>query len=265
MASSLRASLAAAAGQKRLAFLPFLPAGYPDDATFLATLRAIAPLAQAIEIGFPFSDPIADGPTIQAAFAETLRRGYKVEHVFRAVCEARKTVSTPLVAMVSHSIVFRYGIERFVADAKAAGFDALLIPDLPPPEAQAVCDKIRADGLDTVLLVAPTTSPARRQQIAGLCSGFVYYLSVSGITGERTSLPADLAENVAAVKSVASVPVCVGFGISQPAHFTQLRGIADGAIVGSAIVKRMLQHAGEPPERVAAAVVSYCRDLTCND
>lgn len=245
--------------------MPFLPAGYPDRETFIATLKSIAPLADAIEIGFPFSDPIADGPTIQAAFAQTLRSGFRVEHAFDAVRDARSTVTTPLVAMVSHSIVFRYGTGRFLSDARASGFDAILVPDLPPPEAQGVCDQIRAAGLDTVLLVAPTTSADRRRRIANLCTGFIYHLSVTGITGERDALPADLAMNVAALKSVASVPVCVGFGISQPTHFAQLRGVADGAIVGSAIVKRMQSQTDRNPESVAQAVANYCRDLTCAD
>lgn len=262
MPSRLSASIEAARSKNGLAFLPFLAGGYPDAATFAAALRAVVEAgADCVEIGFPFSDPIADGPTIQAAFAEVLRSGVKVAHVFAAVREARKTVPTPLVAMVSYSIVYRYGLDRFCADAKSAGFDAMLVPDLPPPEAQAICASIRSAGLDTVLLVAPTTSPRRRAEIAGLCTGFVYYLSVSGITGERDRLPADVAGNVAALKSVAAVPVCVGFGISRPEHLRQLVGVADGAIVGSAIVKQIQQHRGEGCESTARAVSAYCREL----
>jgi tryptophan synthase alpha chain len=263
MSSRLRESIEAGRKAKGLAFLPFLPGGYPDIATFIETLKLIAAAgADVVEIGFPFSDPIADGPTIQAAFAETLRRGITTADVLSAVREARKTIATPLVAMVSYSIVFRYGVDRFSCDAQAAGFDGILIPDLSPPEAQAVCSKIRAKNLDTVLLVAPTTSPARRREIADLCSGFVYYLSISGITGERDALPANLAANVGELKAMSPVPVCVGFGISKPSHLKQLSGVADGAIVGSAIVKVMQQHAGRPTGDVAGAVATYCREMT---
>ncbi len=262
MSSRLADSIAAARKSRKLAFLPFLAGGYPDVPTFVETLKAIAPVADAVEIGFPFSDPIADGPTIQAAFADTLSRGIKVKDIFTAVAEARKQVKTPLIAMVSYSIVFRYPLSKFLEGAKACGFDAILIPDLPPPEAQAVCQTINSTGLDTVLLVAPTTSPARRRQIADLSTGFVYYLSVTGITGERETLPPELADGVKMMKSLTQVPVCVGFGISKPPHMQQVAAIADGAIVGSAIIKRMQQHAGESPAAIASAVATYCQEMT---
>lgn len=255
-------SIELARRSRGLAFLPFLSAGYPDRSAFVETLRALpAAGADAVEIGFPFSDPIADGPTIQAAFAETLSRGFRIADVFSAVREGRSSVNIPLIAMVSHSIVYRLGIDRFIENCREAGFNGVLIPDLPPPEAQAVCDRIRAGGLDTVLLVAPTTSPQRRREIARLCSGFVYYLSVSGITGERDQLPADLPANVSDLKSASDVPVVVGFGISKPEHLRQLIGVADGAVVGSAIVRKMRQATALPATAVAAAVAGYCREL----
>src|SRR5204862_4076489 len=152
--------------------------------------------------------------------------------------------SIPLVSMVSYSIVFRYGAERYFADAKAAGFDGLILPDLPPPEAEAICEKVRKAGLDTILLIAPTTSHQRRKEIARLCSGFIYYLSVSGITGERQRLPEDLANQLKQLRQVSDRPICVGFGISRREHVGQLQGLADGAIVGSAIVRRIKEKAG---------------------
>src|SRR6185312_13505612 len=173
----------------------------------------------------------------------------------------RPTLSVPLVAMVSYSIVFRYGVEKFSTDARAAGFDGMIVPDLPPPEAQNVCGKVRDAGLDTVLLIAPTTTPERRSEIARLSSGFVYYLSVSGITGERDQLPPDLAKNVRELKSLTDRPVCVGFGIHKPQHLAQLAPLADGAIVGTAYVRRMKQHLTEGPERLACIVEDYTREL----
>jgi tryptophan synthase alpha chain len=248
--------------KKQIALMPFVPAGYPDLETTAVILPAIeAGGASLIEIGIPFSDPIADGPTIQAAFTEALAKKLKVVDVLRTVAAVRPNVSIPLVAMLSYSIVYRYGLERFLKDAKSAGFDALILPDLPPPEAQRVCESIRAAGLDTVLLIAPTSTPQRRKEIASLCSGFVYYLSVSGITGERDQLPSDLAANVAELKSLTDRPICVGFGIHKAEQVAQLAKIADGAIVGSAIVTRMKQHAAEGSASVASAVEKYCRDL----
>ena len=209
----------------RIALVPFVPAGYPDLATTVACLPALeAGGASLIEVGFPFSDPIADGPTIQEAFTAALSKKLKIADTLAAVAEARPKVSVPLVSMVSYSIVFRYGLKRFVADIKAAGFDGLILPDLPPPEAQKICDDVRAGGLDTILLVAPTTTPERRAEIARLSSGFVYYLSVSGITGERDQLPADLSDNVRQLKQLTDRPVCVGFGIHLPRHVAQLQG-----------------------------------------
>lgn len=245
-----------------LAFVPFVPAGYPDLATTAAVLPALAEAgANVIEVGFPFSDPIADGPTIQEAFTDALKHHIRVEQVFQAVREARPKVRVPTVGMLSYSIVFRYGLSRFLADAKAATLDGLILPDLPPPEAERVCEQVWAAGLETTLLVAPTTTPQRRAEIARLSSGFVYYLSVSGITGERAALPQDLADNVRQLKQLTDRPVCVGFGISTPEHIQQLRGVADGAIVGSGIVKRMRSQRENGPQAIAAGVGDYCRSL----
>ena len=181
--------------------------------------------------------------------------------MFESVARARPNVSIPLVSMVSYSIVYRHGVDRFVSLAKQAGFDGLILPDLPPPEAQSICDRVQAGGLDTVLLVAPTTAPQRRAEIARLSSGFVYYLSVSGITGARDELPPDLAQNVRQLKSLTDRPVCVGFGISKPAHVAQLRGVADGAIVGSALVKRMKGRLNGGPDALAAEAAGLTREL----
>jgi tryptophan synthase alpha chain len=163
--------------------------------------------------------------------------------------------------MVSFSIVYRYGVERFAADAKKAGFDGLILPDLPPPEAASVCAKVKAAGLATTLLVAPTTSEKRRKEIAELSNGFIYYLSVSGITGERDRLPENIEKNLAQLRAMTRRPVCVGFGISKPEHLAQLAPIADGAIVGSAIVKKITETGSTDPATIARAVANYCREL----
>jgi tryptophan synthase alpha chain len=248
--------------QKQIALMPFVPAGYPDLATTAAILPAIeAAGASLIEIGIPFSDPIADGPTIQAAFTVALAKKLKVADIFRTISETRSKVSIPLVAMVSYSIVYRYDLNRFLKDAKTAGFDGLILPDLPPPEAEGICATIHQAGLETTLLVAPSTTTARRKEIARLSSGFVYYLSVAGITGERDRLPADLSKNVAELKSLTDRPVCVGFGIHKAEQVAELSKMADGAIVGSALVTRMNQQLSKGPAEIATAVGAYCREL----
>jgi tryptophan synthase alpha chain len=257
---SIREAFASLGG--RIGLLPFIPAGYPD----LATMRLVLPAlerggAAAVEIGIPFSDPIADGPVIQEAFTAALAKKVRLADVFATVATVRGQVSIPLIAMVSYSIVFRYGLERFLKEAKEAGFDGLILPDLPPPEAQVVAGKVRDAGLDTILLVAPTTAPERRAEVARLCSGFVYYLSVAGTTGERDKLPADLEANLRQLRTITRTPVCVGFGVSNPQHVKQLNGLADGAIVGSAVVRRMQKHLEEGAAGIAAAVEDYCREL----
>ena len=260
--SAIRRTFASLRNKHQIALMPFVASGFPDLASTAAVLPALeAGGASMIEIGFPFSDPIADGPTIQAAFTDALTKGIRIADTFRTVAAVHPAVSIPLVAMLSYSIVFRYGVERFVKDAKSAGFDGLILPDLPPPEAQKVCNVVRAGGLDTILLVAPTTTPQRRKEILDLCSGFVYYLSVSGITGERDRLPEDVASNVRALRELSDTPVCVGFGIHRAEQVAQLAGVADGAIVGSAFVKRMREAAPGGAAAVAQTASSYCQEL----
>ena len=260
--ANIDSTFAALREKKQLALMPFIPAGYPDLATTAALLPAMEKAgANLIEIGIPFSDPIADGPTIQAAFTAALAKGLKLADVFETVRSVRSQVSIPLVAMVSFSIVYRYGVERFASDAKQAGFDGLILPDLPPPEAASVCAKVQAAGLATTLLVAPTTSEKRRKEIAELSDGFIYYLSVSGITGERDRLPENIEQNLKQLRSMTKRPLCVGFGISKPEHLAQLAPVADGAIVGSAVVRKITDAGSAGPEAIARSVADYCRGL----
>jgi tryptophan synthase alpha chain len=245
-----------------VALMPFVPAGYPDLQTTAALLPALERAGgRLIEIGIPFSDPIADGPVIQQAFTEALSRGTRVDDVLRTVRSVRDDVSIPLVAMVSYSVVYGYGVQRFVREAKQAGIDGLIVPDLPPPEAQPLCEQADAAGLGTALLVAPTTPLPRRRQIVALCSGFVYYLSVSGVTGERDRLPDDLAANVLGLRQMTDLPVCVGFGIHRREQVRQLSGIADGAIVGSALVRCLTEHKNRGSAGIVAAVEEFARHL----
>jgi tryptophan synthase alpha chain len=226
------------AGRKGL--WPYVTAGYPDLDTTIGLLKALDQAGVAgVELGFPYSDPVADGPVIQTSFSRALASGFRVGEVFERIGAVRGELSMPLLAMVSFSIVHRIGPSTFIERAARSGFDGLIIPDLSLEEAADTARQVTDAGLRLVMLVSPTTSPERRERIAKLSSGFVYYLSVAGITGERDQLPPDLPENVARLRTVSGRPVCVGFGISQPRHVEAVCAVADGAIVGSAIVRRI--------------------------
>lgn len=219
---------------------PFLAAGYPSIDATAELLRAMGrqPI-RGVEVGFPFSDPIADGPVIQQAFSETLAKGVRIRQVFDMVAAVRGEVECPLLAMVSASIVYRLGVAEFVEHAKGAGFDGLIVPDLSLEEAPSLATVLKGANLGLSMLIAPTTSADRQRRIAETASGFLYYVSVQGTTGERSALPADLGEQVGRLKKATGCRVLVGFGISSPEHVREVCTFADGAIVGSAIVRRI--------------------------
>jgi len=245
-AGKLPATFARLKGEKRAAFIPFFAAGDPDMATTADLLRAAADAgADAIELGVPFSDPIADGPVIQNAFYRALDKGFKVNQLFELVQRLRRTgFSTPLVCMVSYTLVYRRSLRTFLTLCQKAGFDGVIIPDLPVGYEGDATKMAAQTGLDLVFLIAPTTTPERRALIAQSSRGFIYYVSVAGITGTRSSLPEDLAQNVRAIKERSQTPVCVGFGISRPEQAAQVAAVADGVIVGSALVKKVDEAVG---------------------
>ncbi len=254
-------TFAQARGAQRTVLCPFLTAGYPHLDHLPAMLMALqqAPVG-CIELGFPFSDPIADGPIIQESFRLALQRGATIRGIFAAVAQARRNgLQLPLVAMASFSILFRYGTEEFVQAAVEVGIDGLILPDVPLEEAAPIVRTAAARDLAVSLLIAPTTSPERRRRIAELCTGFVYYLSVTGITGERAQLPPDLSANLTQLRGLTQRPICVGFGISRPEQVRSLRGIADGVIVGSALIRRLQEDAAEvapDPVRTVGALAA---------
>ena len=252
-----------AAGRK--AFMPFVPAGDPDAAFTRDVLAAAAEGgADLVEVGFPFSDPIADGPVIQASYTRALGAGLKLADVFAATRDvaARPGWATPLVAMASYSLVYKKGPAAFMDAAAAAGLSGAVVPDLPVEEAEEL-SKLAADrDFKLVLLVTPTTSPARAEKVVRACGGFVYVVSVVGITGERDRLPVELHAQIARLRTMTDLPLCVGFGVSRPEHVRELKDLADGVIVGSALVKK-LEGAGSPGGRPRALddVRTLVRDL----
>ena len=240
------------------AVLPFVTAGYPSIASTRALLpRLAATGVPVIEVGIPFSDPIADGPVIAESMHEALVAGCSPAGVFQAVREIRADVACKLAAMVSVSIVDRIGVDRFCGDAAAAGFDGLIVPDIDLEDAPALRTACDCAGLACTFLVSPTSGDERIRRIAGLCSGFVYALARVGITGERADAP-DLAPIVERIRRHSALPVAAGFGISTREHVRAVLAHADGAIVGSAIVRRMREAiaAGRSPEDAATALVT---------
>lgn len=219
--------------------LPYVTACYPSMEATAVILRRLDTLkVSAVELGFPFSDPVADGPVIQTSFTRALEKGFRIQQAFDVVRSVRNDVSLPIVAMVSYSMIYRYGLEKFARGAAEAGFDAILSPDLSVEESGPLRDIAASCGLVVPMLVTPTSPQARREAIATACSGFVYCVSVAGTTGERDELPPELAGQVASLRKFGK-PLCVGFGISKPKHVAKVWQIADGAIVGSAIVRKL--------------------------
>jgi tryptophan synthase alpha chain len=245
-----------AAGRKALA--PFVTAGDPDaDATF-AILQAVDRAGASLcELGVPYSDPIADGPVIQASYTRALDAGMTIESLLSTVKRAAATVSMPMLAMASYSIIFRRGIARFVADAKAAGLAGFVVPDLPVEESGELEAACRDAGLALVRLVTPTTPPERAEEIARRSTGFLYCVSVAGVTGARTDLPSGLIDRVKWLRTKTDVPILVGFGISTPEQAKAVAEVADGVIVGSALVRHLTEAASKSRDEMIRGVENY--------
>jgi tryptophan synthase alpha chain len=248
--------------EKRATLIPFLAAGDPDLATTAALVRELARRgAGLVEIGFPYSDPIADGPVIQASYTRALKKGVRVSDIFDCA-RALGSAGVPLVGMVSYAIVHRHGPDAFLREAQQAGFSGAIIPDLPIEEAEGVARQAAARDFKLIHLVTPTTPRDRAVQIARLSTGFLYVVSTTGITGERDKLPEALVGQLAWLRQQTALPLCVGFGISTPEHVRMLRGVADGVIVGSAFVRRieqapaaeLVREVGELAQSLAAAL-----------
>lgn len=246
----------------RKALMPFVTAGYPALPATAAMLPAIeAAGASVCELGIPFSDPIADGPVIQASMTRALEGGISLDAIFQTVASVRDRVNMGLVCMVSYSIVYRIGTKAFYKRAAEAGFDGMIIPDLALEEAESERSAAAEQGLTLSMLIAPTTPGDRARRIARACSGFVYMVARTGITGAQDRAPEGLAERVAAIRDVTDLPIAVGFGISAAEHVRAVVKHADAAIVGSALVKRIGEHLDETPEQIADAAGQFVREL----
>lgn len=254
--------------ENRRALMPFLTAGDPDLAMTAALIReAIARGAHMVEVGIPYSDPVADGPVITASYTRALNKGVKLDGIFAMLKGLRDgqggpAVSAPLVTMVSYAIVHRRGADRYLREAATAGVDGLIVPDLPVEEAEGLCRKATALDLRLIQLVTPTTPRERALRIARTSTGFLYYVSVAGITGERKALPPELAQSVSRLRGETDLPICIGFGIGEPEHVRALAPVADGLIVGSAIVRRLAMAGSRATEEVVREVGDFIGELS---
>ena len=245
------------------AFMPFITAGDPDlDFTgkLLKTLDAAG--CHMAEVGIPYSDPIADGPVIQASYTRALNAGTKLDGILAMLKSVTGEIKMPVVTMISYAIIYRIGLDAFLEKAIDAGVAGAIVPDMPVDESAEFAAKCKQHDFCLIQLVTPTTPRERAIRIAENSTGFIYYVSIAGITGERTALPDDLVENVTWLRGQTELPICVGFGISQPEHAEVLKPVADGLIVGSAIVRRIAAiENGTSQEDASKDVALFCKEM----
>jgi tryptophan synthase alpha chain len=247
------------------AFVPFITAGDPDlKATEFLIPKLAESGASLIEIGFPYSDPIADGAVIQASYTRALDHGLRIDDIFSSMGRTKEANlrNCPLVVMVSYSLVQHRGAERFIDQAREAGFSGAIVPDLPVEESAELARLAADRDFKLIQLVTPTTPRDRAVQIAQSSTGFLYCVSVTGITGERDHLPGELLDQIAWLRKQTKLPICVGFGISKPEHVQMLRDVADGVIVGSALVRKLEQAKTRPLDEVARDICTLVRALS---
>ena len=259
----LHAAFSRAATAGRAAFVPYLTAGYPDRAGNLAAARTLLRYADVLEVGLPYSDPLGDGPTIQRASEAALAAGTRTADVLALVRTLRSESERALVVMTYYNPIYCYqgpggtGEAGFVHDLAAAGADGVILPDLPPDEADTLIPLARAADLATVFLVAPTSTEARLRTVSAASRGFVYAVSVTGVTGARDQVPAEVASLVTRTRAFGDLPVAVGFGVGSPASASEVARIADGVVVGSALIRTLSE--GGDLDAQAAALAAACR------
>lgn len=242
------------AREGRKAFVSYIMAGDPDEATSREILAGLPGAGvDIIELGFPFTDPMADGPTIQLAGQRALAAGMTLRKTLAMVRDFRQQdTTTPIVLMGYYNPVYVYGVERFVADAVAAGVDGLIVVDLPPEEDEELCLPANAAGLHFIRLATPTTDDRRLPKVLQNTSGFIYYVAITGITGAGSASPETVGAEIARIKRQTDLPICVGFGIKSPQDARAMAAVADGAVVGSSIVAEIAE--GKSPAEVLAFV-----------
>jgi tryptophan synthase alpha chain len=258
--SAVSACFAALRDRGECALIPFLTAGDPDLATTAQALRVLDQAgADLIELGVPYSDPLADGPVIQAAATRALQKGVKLDDVLTLVREVQGEIKAPIILFTYYNPIFYQGVEVFLDKLKVAGVKGLVVPDLPLEESDTLLKAAADRQLELILLVAPTSSPERIEAIAKQSQGFIYLVSVTGVTGVRTQVGNRVEELLGRIRQVSDKPIGVGFGISQPEQAQQVKAWgADAVIVGSAMVKRLAEQA---PAEGLQSIETFCREL----
>ena len=249
----ISAALRAANDSGRPALVPFITAGYPEPQDFIATLKAVAEVGDVVEIGIPFSDPMADGMTIQRSSFEALQKGVSLRWIFDQLDAAQGEIDAPLVMMSYLNPLLAFGYEALVERALAAGVCAFIVPDLPFEESDEIREALEAKGLGLIQLVTPATPEDRLKTLCDASRGFVYAVTITGITGGDTGLPADLADYLDKVSSMSDLPVCAGFGIREAKDVANVGAHAAGAIVGSALVE-VLERGENPADFLKSLV-----------
>lgn len=248
--------------QNKKALMPFITAGDPSLDMTAAVLQELGKRGAAVcELGIPYSDPIADGPVIQASYTRALNKKIKLQQILDTVGRVTPQLPCPVVTMISYAIIHRHGPEQYLDAAQAAGISGAIVPDLLVEESAAFAKLCRERDFSLIQLVTPTTSQERAKRIVETSTGFIYYVSVAGITGERTELPSNIVENVRWLKGQTNLPICIGFGISTPEHVRMLKDACDGVIVGSAIVRRLQEAETRSQAEVIQDVGAYVDTL----
>lgn len=259
--SALKETFDRCRAERRAAFIPFLSAGDPDLATTGELMHALVRGgADIIELGVPFSDPIADGPVIQRSSSRALASSTTLSGILQLIARHRDSLGVPIVLFTYYNPIFARGIETFAEQASASGVDAVLCVDLPPDEGDELIPVLRRRGLDTVFLLAPTSTKERIKKVNETSSGFVYYVSRTGVTGARQELPGELLREARRLRRRLSLPLAVGFGISTPEQVKAVAGVADGVVVGSALVDLVGEKTGDPD--LLQIVENRVRELT---
>ena len=240
--SRIRTAFEKAESEGRAAFVPYITAGFPDEETFLEAALGFLEVADVLEVGLPYSDPLGDGPTIQKSSERVLSQGMTTAKTFELIAKLREQTDKALVLMTYYNPIYCYksGEAGFLKDLQAAGADGIILPDLPPDEADTLIPAARELDMNTVFLVAPTSTDERLKTVTAACRGFVYAVSVTGVTGARNALPADVPELVKRTKAVTDLPVAVGFGVSGADTARPVARVADGVVVGSALIRALL-------------------------
>ncbi len=248
--------------EKRTALIPYMTAGFPNLSTCEKVIAALTEHSDLIEIGIPFSDPLADGPTIQKASQIALTQGITTDQIFEMVKRLRKNYSLPFIIMTYYNSIYRYGVEEFARKGAEVGINGVIVPDLTAEESDTWRHTAKDNGLDTVFLLAPTSTDKRIKEIVSLSEGFIYLVSLTGVTGARETLPEELSQFVQRVRSETQKPLAVGFGISTSAQAKMVAEIADGVIIGSAIINAIDENESE--ENQIAAVSKFITEIRDN-